>query len=62
MANYRLAEREHEDLMTHLLRVRGVSEEDERAFLSPDYVLHRHDPFLLLRLSQNHRSVYEECG
>ena len=47
MANYRLAEREHEDLMTHLLRVRGVSEEDEQAFLSPDYVLHRHDPFLL---------------
>lgn len=47
MASYRLVEREHEDLMTHLLRVRGVGEGDEQAFLSPDYTLHRHDPFLL---------------
>lgn len=47
MANYRLAERENENLMTHLLRVRGVSLEEEGAFLSPNYTLHRHDPFLL---------------
>lgn len=51
MANYRLAEREHEDLMIHLLRVRGVKEAEEQAFLSPDYIQHRHDPFLLHDMS-----------
>lgn len=47
MANYRLAERSEEKLLTHLLRLRGVQPEDETNFLSPDYNAHRHDPFLL---------------
>lgn len=47
MATYRLSERQDDDLLKHLLRVRGVSAEDEQDFLAPDYDNHRHDPFLL---------------
>lgn len=47
MANYRLAERLDDDLQSHLLRVRGVTEENRKDFLLPDYNNHRHDPFLL---------------
>lgn len=47
MANYKLAERDDEDLLTHLLRIRGIGKEEEQAFLSPDYQQHRHNPFLL---------------
>ena len=47
MANYRLASRQEDDLLKHLLRERGVSPEEDQDFLSPDYDNHRHDPFLL---------------
>jgi len=47
MANYRLAARTEDNLLTHLLRVRGIDAEAEINFLSPDYDQHRHDPFLL---------------
>lgn len=47
MANYRLAERKSDDLLKHLLDLRGVGEDEVEAFLNPDYDKHRHDPFLL---------------
>lgn len=47
MATYRLAERQDDDLLKHLLRVRGIDEKSEEAFLLPSYEEHRHDPFLL---------------
>lgn len=47
MANYRLLERYDDDLLKHLLRARGVAENDESDFISPNYEEHRHDPFLL---------------
>lgn len=47
MSRYLLAERRDDDLLKHLLRVRGVEEKDESKFLKPDWDEHRHDPFLL---------------
>ena len=47
MATYRLLDRTENDLLKHLLRVRGITEEEEQDFLEPDYDSHRHDPFLL---------------
>lgn len=39
---------EHNDLLAHLLYHRGVRGSDEaRAFVSPNYDTHRHDPFLM---------------
>jgi single-stranded-DNA-specific exonuclease len=40
--------REFSDLTAHLLAHRGITKSAEaHAFLSPDYTLHRHDPFLM---------------
>ncbi len=47
MANYKLLERQDDDLLKHLLRARGVEEKDEADFLAPNYETGRHDPFLL---------------
>lgn len=47
MANYEVLERQDDDLLKHLLRVRGIDEKDEQDFLSPDYETGRHDPFLI---------------
>lgn len=47
MSNYRLADRQHDDLIKHLLQTRGVEEKDEALFLEPNYEAGRHDPFLL---------------
>lgn len=47
MATYRVLDRKDDDLLKHLLRSRGICEQDEAAFLAPDYETGRHDPFLL---------------
>ncbi len=47
MKTYRVRERLHENLLEHLLLVRGVSPENHENFLNPDYVADSHDPFLL---------------
>lgn len=47
MATYEVLERQDDDLLKHLLRVRGIEEKDEQDFLSPNYETGRHDPFLI---------------
>lgn len=47
MSKYTLLERKEENLLTHLLRARGVTDDKKEAFLNPDYEKGRHDPFLL---------------
>lgn len=47
MAKYRLLKQQDNDLLTHLLNARDVTDEDKAGFLNPDYEKGRHDPFLL---------------
>jgi len=47
MSKYRLAERQSDDLLKHLLQVRGIEAQFESDFLNPNYETGRHDPFLL---------------
>jgi len=50
-SKYTLLDRKDDDLLTHLLKVRGIKEEDKITFLNPDYENGRHDPFLLNDMS-----------
>ncbi len=47
MKTYRVRDRLHENLLEHLLLVRGVKPENHENFLNPDYAADSHDPFLL---------------
>lgn len=47
MANYQILKQQEDNLLNHLLKARGIIEEDVEAFLHPDYEKGRHDPFLL---------------
>ncbi len=46
MKSYKVRERLHENLLDHLLLVRGVETAEQEAFLHPDFERDSHDPFL----------------
>lgn len=47
MKQYKVRDRLHEDLVTHLLLSRGVAKEEHEQFLNPDYDRDQYDPYLL---------------
>ena len=47
MKSYKVRDRLHENLLEHLLLSRGVTAENHKNFLNPDYAADSHDPFLL---------------
>src|SRR3989344_5746903 len=47
MAQYKLRERRHENLLDDLLLARGVAPEEKEIFLNPDFERDSHDPLLL---------------
>lgn len=47
MTKYKMAKRNQDELLDHLLEVRGVADSEQESFLNPDYETGRHDPFLL---------------
>jgi len=47
MKSYKVRGRLHENLLEHLLLSRGVTSENHKNFLNPNYVADSHDPFLL---------------
>ncbi len=46
MSKYRILDRKDDNILTHLLRSRGIDKEAEEEFLAPNYEK-THDPFLL---------------
>jgi single-stranded-DNA-specific exonuclease len=47
MKNYRVRERLHDELLSHLMLARGIAEDQFGAFLEPDFDRDSHDPLLL---------------
>ncbi len=50
MSKWQLAEQVSDDLLTQLLRNRGISEDDREVFLFPNYNRDVHDPMLFTRM------------
>lgn len=47
MKSYRVREKLHDDLLTHLMLARGIASVDHADFLNPDFARDSHDPYLL---------------